>query len=128
MLCVLVSMGTSSHKSQLTRAISTDLVDDHSYSSKSLSISSSAMGKNYDVLIIGMSADSHATTRQRALDCGVDFFLQKPFTIDKLARILMEAAGDCSDNRKAEVSSLIINVQCSMCLCVYPVYITHDIK
>lgn len=99
-----LNAGTSSHKSQLTRAMSTDLIDDHSYSSKSLSISSAAIGKNYDVLVIGMSADSHATTRQRALECGVDFYLQKPFTIDKLARILAEAAGDSSDNRKAEVS------------------------
>lgn len=39
-------------------------------------------------LIIGMSTDVDSTTRKRALDAGMDYFLPKPFTLHKFTEII----------------------------------------
>jgi CheY-like chemotaxis protein len=56
---------------------------------------------NEDICIIGMSADENSTTRNRAFAAGVDYFLQKPFTMEKLFDILRDLHGGIPSIKRA---------------------------
>mmetsp|Transcript_19350 Transcript_19350/g.26456 ORF Transcript_19350/g.26456 Transcript_19350/m.26456 type:complete len:653 (-) Transcript_19350:344-2302(-) len=47
----------------------------------------------YRQLIIGMSSNSDAATKNKALECGMDFFLPKPFTLEKFIETIRLSAG-----------------------------------
>lgn len=62
---------------------------------------------NDEVCIIGMSADENSTTRNRAFAAGVDYFLQKPFTMEKFYDILRDIQGNATPSINRAASGVV---------------------
>jgi CheY-like chemotaxis protein len=48
------------------------------------------------LLIIGMSANSDAESKQCAKDAGMDYFIEKPFVMADFLKVLDACSADCS--------------------------------
>lgn len=79
---------TNSRYNQHTNTNASTLID-HSHSNSSRSSGGSVLKRVRNTqLIIGMSTNVDDATRKRALEAGMDFFLPKPFTLQKFTEII----------------------------------------